>query len=71
MVDPTAERESVVETFMEKIEEKFHGEDSSSDDDSETDVKSLPSSAIKTKIYRLFSREEPLHKVLGGGKRTI
>ncbi|KAM7522324.1 hypothetical protein LguiA_012226 [Lonicera macranthoides] len=71
MVDPTAKQESVVETFMEKIEEKFHGEDSSSDDDSETDVKSLPSSAIKTKIYRLFSREEPLHKVLGGGKRTI
>ncbi|KAM7467754.1 hypothetical protein LguiB_015316 [Lonicera macranthoides] len=62
MADPTAERESVVETFMEKIEEKFHGEDSSSSDDSETDVKSPPSSAVKTKIYRLFGREEPLHK---------
>lgn len=71
MADPTAERESVVETFMEKIEENFHGEDSSSSSSSETDVKSPPSSAVKTKIYRLFGREEPLHKVLGGGKRTI
>ncbi|KAM7525963.1 hypothetical protein LguiA_015865 [Lonicera macranthoides] len=63
MANPTAERESMVETFMEKIEEKFHGEDSSPSDDPETDVKSPPSSAVKTKIYRLFGREEPLHKV--------
>ncbi|RZR75512.1 hypothetical protein BHM03_00059742 [Ensete ventricosum] len=70
--------ESVGESLMEKITEKFHGGDSSSSD-SDGEKSSLvgsstppPSAAevVKAKIYRLFGREKPVHKVLGGGKRT-
>ncbi|RRT58803.1 hypothetical protein B296_00041275 [Ensete ventricosum] len=70
--------ESVGESLLEKITEKFHGGDSSSSD-SDGEKSSLvgsstppPSAAevVKAKIYRLFGREKPVHKVLGGGKRT-
>jgi hypothetical protein len=30
---------------------------------------SFSDSAAKTKVFRLFGREQPVHKVLGGGKR--
>ncbi|KAJ8486686.1 hypothetical protein OPV22_019171 [Ensete ventricosum] len=68
--------ESVGESLLEKITEKFHGGDSSSSD-SDGEKSSLvgsstppPSAAevVKAKIYRLFGREKPVHKVLGGGK---
>nr|AEZ00899.1 putative 24 kDa seed maturation protein [Elaeis guineensis] len=60
--------ESVGESLMEKITEKFHHEDSSSSSDSDNE-KSLPSSSsVQSKIYRLFGREKPVHTVLGGGK---
>jgi len=61
--------ESKGESFIEKIEEKFH-HDSSSDSDNEKPKKSeeASSSSIKDKIWRLFGREQPVHKVLGGGK---
>lgn len=62
------------ESLMEKFTEKFHGHDSSSsssDSDNEKEVKkaspSSPSS-IKSSVNRLFGREKPVHKVLGGGK---
>ena len=29
------------------------------------------SSSMKNKIYRLFGREKPVHKVFGGGKRRF
>lgn len=51
-------------SLMDKITEKFHDEDSSSSSSDSDNEK--PSS--KDKIFRLFGREEPLHKVLGGGK---
>uniref|UniRef100_A0A1J3CFA8 Reticulon-like protein n=1 Tax=Noccaea caerulescens TaxID=107243 RepID=A0A1J3CFA8_NOCCA len=55
------------ESILEKIVEKIHGhDDSSSSHDSDDDKKS--SSSFKSKIYRLFGREKPVHKVLGGGK---
>lgn len=55
---------------IDKITEKFHGSDSSSSDsDDDNDIKSA-ASAVKSKIYRLFGREKPVHKVLGGGQRT-
>ncbi|OWM85270.1 reticulon-like protein B1 [Punica granatum] len=54
------------ESLMEKIAEKIHGDDHSSSSDSD-DEKSAPSE-MKAKIYRLFGRERPVHKVLGGGK---
>ncbi|XP_030549674.1 reticulon-like protein B1 [Rhodamnia argentea] len=54
------------ESIMEKIAEKIHAHDSSSSDDSDDD--NPAPSEVKAKIYRLFGREQPVHKVLGGGK---
>nr|GLL28199.1 reticulon-like protein B3 [Ipomoea trifida] len=67
MADHAGEHDSVVESVMDKITEKFHGHDSSSDSDDEKHKES-PVEAVKAKIYRLFGREKPVHKVLGGGK---
>lgn len=61
-----AEEHKHEESIMEKIAEKIHGHDNSSSSDSDDDKKE---SSIKTKIYRLFGREKPVHKVFGGGKR--
>ncbi|WOL20510.1 reticulon-like protein B1 [Canna indica] len=64
--------ESAAESLIDKITEKFHGDSSSdSDDDKKSSPSSGPSAAaeaVKAKIYRLFGREKPVHKVLGGGK---
>ncbi|KAH7840048.1 hypothetical protein Vadar_011988 [Vaccinium darrowii] len=57
--------ESKSESLMEKVTEKFHGDDSSSSSDSDDDKKSSP---LKSNVYRIFGREKPVHKVLGGGK---
>ncbi|MGD7309678.1 reticulon family protein, partial [Ralstonia pseudosolanacearum] len=46
---------------MDKIAEKFHGDSSSSSDSDDE-------SSVKTKIWRLFGREKPVHKLFGGGK---
>ncbi|XP_073131443.1 reticulon-like protein B2 [Henckelia pumila] len=60
--------EPATESLIDKITEKFHGSDSSSSDsDDDADVKST-AAAVKAKIYRLFGREKPVYKVLGGGK---
>ncbi|CAN1300492.1 Reticulon-like protein B1, partial [Linum perenne] len=65
--------DSVVESLMDKISEKIHGGDDSSSDHGHYDnakksaAPDSPSS-MKSKIYRLFGRERPVHKVLGGGK---
>jgi len=57
---------SFVESVKEKISETFNKEDSS---DSDNDgKKSSPVGDLKEKVYRLFGRERPVHKVLGGGK---
>jgi hypothetical protein len=59
----------------EKVTEKIHGHgdassSSSSSSDSEDEKKSRASpSSMESKVYRLFGREKPVHKVLGGGKR--
>lgn len=54
------------ESLTEKISDKIHGkDDSSSSSDSDDDNKI---SAIKSKVFRLFGREKPVHKVFGGGK---
>ncbi|TKY45810.1 Reticulon protein B5 [Spatholobus suberectus] len=52
------------ESLLDKIAEKLHGHDSSSDSDSEK----KDTSSIKEKVFRLFGREKPVHSVLGGGK---
>jgi len=68
------------ESLMDKISEKIHhggdssSSSSSSDDEDEkkkTKKPSSPSSSMKSKVYRLFGREQPVHKVLGGGKRKF
>ncbi|PSS24234.1 Reticulon-like protein [Actinidia chinensis var. chinensis] len=61
------------ESLMEKLAEKLHGDDSSSssDSDSDSDSEKKPTSSpssLKDKVYRLFGREKPVHKVFGGGK---
>ncbi|KAL3829699.1 hypothetical protein ACJIZ3_018501 [Penstemon smallii] len=60
------------ESFIDKIKEKIHGggDDTSSSSDSDSEAKKTTSSpsSVKAKIYRLFGREKPVHKVFGGGK---
>ncbi|CAN1178232.1 Reticulon-like protein B1 [Linum perenne] len=64
---------------MDKISEKIHGGDDSSSSSSDSDHDDKPKkssspaspSSVKSKIYRLFGREQPVHKVLGGGKRRL
>lgn len=79
-----AEQEEIsdpgVESLTDKISDKFHGGDdssSSSSSDSEPEAKAKAKAKVTTtestskeKIYRLFGREKPVHKVFGGGKRT-
>lgn len=57
------------ESLIEKITEKIHGHDSSSSSDSDADDKPSKVEAAQAKVFRLFGREKPVHKVLGGGKR--
>ncbi|GAV72720.1 Reticulon domain-containing protein [Cephalotus follicularis] len=65
MAEHGEETGSVVESLTDKI----HGHDSSSSSDSDDDKKpSLPADSLHSKVYRLFGRERPVHKVLGGGK---
>ncbi|XP_057967531.1 reticulon-like protein B2 [Malania oleifera] len=70
MADHEESSSSAVESMMEKVTEKFHDHDSSSSSssDSDDDKVKASSSAAKSKIYRLFGREKPVHKTLGGGK---
>ncbi|CAG7898769.1 unnamed protein product, partial [Brassica rapa] len=63
------------ESLMDKISEKIHhgggdssSSSSSSDDEKEKKEKPSSPSSMKSKVYRLFGREKPVHKVLGGGK---
>ncbi|XP_022878753.1 reticulon-like protein B5 [Olea europaea var. sylvestris] len=69
-VEGHEKHESAAESLIDKITDKFHGDNStssSSDSDGEKDIKET-AAAVKAKIYRLFGREKPVHKVLGGGK---
>ncbi|CAA2934981.1 reticulon B5 [Olea europaea subsp. europaea] len=57
------------ESLLDKIAEKIHGsDDSSSSSDSDSEKKPASPSSVKAKIYRLFGRDKPVHKVFGGGK---
>lgn len=59
--------ESVVDKVAENIIDSSDSSSDSDDDDDDMDVTS-PAAVVKRKIYRLFGRERPVHKVLGGGK---
>lgn len=54
----------------ESLIEKIVGDDSSSSSDSNDDKPSKVEE-VQAKIFRLFGREKPIHKVLGGGKRNF
>nr|XP_043614486.1 reticulon-like protein B5 [Erigeron canadensis] len=60
--------QSFVESMKEKITETFHDGDSASSDSDHDGKDSSPVEDVKNKIYRLFGREKPVHKLLGGGK---
>ncbi|XP_008805646.2 reticulon-like protein B3 [Phoenix dactylifera] len=68
MAEHSEESSSKPESLMEKIADKLHGHDSSSSSDSDNEKSEPSASSVKAKIYRLFGREKPVHKVLGGGK---
>ncbi|CAL0331025.1 unnamed protein product [Lupinus luteus] len=54
MADHHEHEEVKGESLLEKISGKIHDHDSSS--------------SIKSKVFRIFGREKPVHHVLGGGK---
>ncbi|GAB2291052.1 hypothetical protein Dimus_025307 [Dionaea muscipula] len=62
------------ESLVDKIAEKFHGDDDSSSSSSSSSLSSCDSEVKETvapvgsKVKRLFGRQKPIHQVLGGGK---
>lgn len=68
MAEHAKDSGSANESVMEKITEKLHGHDSSSSSSDSDNEKSSPS-AVQSTVFRLFGRQKPVHKVLGGGKR--
>ncbi|KAM6564708.1 hypothetical protein CsatB_024706 [Cannabis sativa] len=72
MAERTESAEAKLESLIEKITEKIHGHgdsSSSSSDSASEQVKPESPSSVKTKIFRLFGRERPVHQVFGGGKQ--
>ncbi|KAI3829254.1 hypothetical protein L1987_03372 [Smallanthus sonchifolius] len=71
-----AEHSDEIEPRSESFTDKIQLDDSSSSDsdsekkkhDDELKKKHHDASSMKSKIYRLFGREKPVHKVFGGGK---
>ncbi|KAL2324582.1 hypothetical protein Fmac_023640 [Flemingia macrophylla] len=63
---------SDTDSFVEKIEEKFHDHNSDSESYSSSDddhsSKRPPTNPSGSHVYRLFGREQPIHKLLGAGK---
>lgn len=66
MAEHATEHESTEKSMLGKLAEKIHG-DGSSSSDSDSDKPSAVED-VKSKIFRLFGREQPVHKVFGGGK---
>ncbi|MED6191501.1 Reticulon-like protein B2 [Stylosanthes scabra] len=56
------------ESLLDKISGKIHDHDDSSSSSDSDNEKNSTSESIKNKVFRLFGREKPVHKVLGGGK---
>ena len=68
MADHHDHDETKGESLLEKIAEKIHDHVSSSSSDSDNEKKTSSPSSLKSKVFRLFGREKPLHSVFGGGK---
>lgn len=62
------EEEPKAESLIEKISDKIHVQDDSSSSSDDDKKKTEKTSSFKAKVFRLFGREKPVHKVLGGGK---
>ncbi|KAM7459389.1 hypothetical protein LguiA_036383 [Lonicera macranthoides] len=71
MAEHTENSELKSESLMEKIAEKLNSDDSSSSSDSDFEKKHESLDSVKTKIYGLFDREKPVHKVFGGGNDSL
>nr|GMD04047.1 DNA polymerase alpha catalytic subunit [Ipomoea batatas] len=56
---------------VEKIADKINHHDSSSSSDSEKEEEKKTTSFMEAKIRRLFGWQQPVHKVLGGGKPYV
>ena len=69
MADHARQPESLVDKIVEKIPD--HHDSLSSSSESKSDDKFNPYGFAKAKVYRLFDREKPIHKVLGNGKRNL
>jgi hypothetical protein len=71
MADEVEETSVPRESIIEKIKEKIQDDSSSSSSDEETEKAKPSDPPPEPKIWRIFGRQEPVHKVLGGGKRMI
>ncbi|KAK7837124.1 reticulon-like protein b5 [Quercus suber] len=69
MADHAHQPESLMDKIVEKISD--HHDSLSSSSKSEFDDKFNPFGFAKAKVYRLFGREKPVHKVLDGGKLNL
>ncbi|QCD85089.1 reticulon-like protein B2 [Vigna unguiculata] len=67
MAEHHEHEEAKGESLLDKISGKIHDHDSSSSSDSDNE-KTGPSDSLKSKVFRLFGREKPIHHALGGGK---
>ncbi|XP_011080892.1 reticulon-like protein B2 [Sesamum indicum] len=70
MADHHKEEENKGESLIDKVTDKMHAHDSSSSSSSSSssDSDDDRKARLKTKVYRLFGREKPVHKILGGGQ---
>ena len=69
MVDHVHQQESLMDKIVEKIPDNH--DSSSLLFELESNDKFNPFDFAKAKVYRLFDREKPIHKVLGDGKRNL
>ncbi|GER30323.1 reticulon-like protein [Striga asiatica] len=68
MADYREEEQKKEEPLIEKIADKIRGHSSSSSSSSSSDSEDEKPSPLKAKVSRLFGREKPVHRLLGGGK---
>ncbi|MQL82902.1 hypothetical protein Taro_015385 [Colocasia esculenta] len=72
MAEHAEDAGSAGESLLDKITEKLHGHGSSSSSDSDSEKPetgvAAAAASIRAKVWRLFGREQPVHKVFGGGQ---
>ncbi|CAN1264309.1 Reticulon-like protein B3 [Linum perenne] len=68
MAEDVGHHDSLVDKITEKITGHHDGSSSSSSSSDSDDDKPSKLEAVKSKIYRIFGRDKPVHKVFGGGE---